>query len=136
VNSIDLFLSKTERINALISLGVLAVVVAILGWGFTVISLLLGLGSGALNLRFVSFLAKRIIQAAREGRGKGAYVALLGGKLGLLILLCFLMVVVIKVEVISFLIGISVVYGVLLFAGFRFIGDAARTANEGSGEGR
>jgi len=135
VNSIDLFLRKTERLNALISLGVLVVGILVLGWGFAVISLLLGLGSGALNLRFVSFLAKRIVQAAHDGRGKGGYVALLGGKLGLLIVVCFLMVVVVKVEVISFLIGISVVYGVLLFEGSRFMGDAARAVNEGSGEG-
>ena len=129
------FLSKTERTNTLGSLGVLVIGYLLMGWGFMLVSLFAGLAVGVMNLRMVAFLGTRIVAAAKTGQGKGGYAGLLGAKLLLLILVCSLMVLVFKVEPIPFLVGISVVYAVLMFESFRFMGQPAEAINEGTGEG-
>ena len=106
MGNIKAFLGKTERVNLYI--GIAGLVIGFFVWGadWTSLSLLIGVLSSLLNLRVIGILASRLIS-------QGGVVVPLGiflGKFALLLAICYVVVVVVKVDVIAFVTGLSTAY--------------------------
>lgn len=112
MSEIQSLLRTVERLNGALAVAVLAAGFAWLGWGFGWVSLLLGTSLGAVNFRAMGWVAKRITHGSDAS--KAGYTLLFVAKLVVLMAACYVLVVLVKVEVLPFLAGISTVPVALL----------------------
>ena len=106
------FLKRTVGIN----LGLCALVLLVFfgvtddSWKWT--SCGLGVITSVVNLGVIGWLANRLL----ERGGVAAPLGIFTGKFALLLTICYVLVVVVKVDVVSFLCGLSTAYVALVFS--------------------
>ena len=121
------FLGLTERINLGLSLAMFGIGVLVWGWTFGLASLAMGLGTGLVNFRLISWAARRLL----AGQNSSMMTALLGGKLALLVLTCFVLVVIVGAEIVPLLAGLTVMYLSIMVGAMQTMGDESPVGLEG-----
>lgn len=113
MGNIKAFLGKTERVNLFMGIACLVIGFFVCGadsfvWEAdkTWFSLLIGVLSSLLNLRVIGILASRLISQGGVAVPLGIFL----GKFALLLAICYVVVVVVKVDVIAFVTGLSTAY--------------------------
>ena len=99
------YLQRTERINIGLSILVLVGAFLIFSLSWSWYSALFGVASSLVNLRVIGILAKRLTKG-----GVAAPVGIFTGKFALLLIICYVLVVVVKVDVLAFIAGLSTAY--------------------------
>ena len=99
------YLQRTERINIALSILVLVGAFFIFSLSWSWYSALMGVASSLVNLRVIGILAKRLTKG-----GVAAPVGIFTGKFALLLIICYVLVVVVKVDVLAFIAGLSTAY--------------------------
>jgi hypothetical protein len=121
------FLGRTERINLGLSGAFFGAGVLMWGWTFALASLGMGLATGILNFRLVSWATRRLL----AGKNESMMPALLGGKMVFLVLTCFVLVVIVKAEIVPLLAGLTVMYLAIMAGAIQAMGGPAPIELEG-----
>jgi len=100
------YLRRTERINIGLSLIVLVAAYFIFSLNWSWYSALFGVVSSLVNLRVIGILAKRLLSNGGVAAPMGIFI----GKFALLLIICYVLVVVVEVDVIAFIAGLSTAY--------------------------
>jgi len=100
------YLRRTERINIGLSLIVLVAAYFIFSLNWSWYSALFGVVSSLVNLRVIGILANRLLSNGGVAAPMGIFI----GKFALLLIICYVLVVVVEVDVIAFIAGLSTAY--------------------------
>jgi hypothetical protein len=121
------FLGLTERINFGLSLAMIGAGGLLWGWTFALASLAMGLATGIINFRLLSWSVRRIL----GGRNQSMMAIVLGGKLVLLVVTCFVLVVIVDAEIVPLLAGLTVMYLAILAGAMQTMGGEEPAELEG-----
>ena len=87
----------------------------------------MGLATGIINFRLLSWSVRRIL----AGRNQSLMTLLLGGKLVLLVITCFVLVVIVDAEIVPLLAGLTVMYLSILAGAMQTMGGEEPVELEG-----
>ena len=124
------FFKRVETLNLILSAGCLVVCFVLYGLTWSWYSALFGVGASILNVRVLGILSKRLIARG----GVAAPVGIFVGKFALLLIICYVLVVVLKADVIPFIAGLSTGYLSLVLAAMVGL-EVEPAENEENGQG-
>ena len=122
------FFKRVETLNLILSVVCLLTCAYLFGMGWSWYSALFGVVASILNVRVLGILSKRLVSRG----GVAAPVGIFIGKFALLLIICYVLVVVLEVDVIPFIAGLSTAYLSLVLAAM--VGLEVETAEDEANE--